>query len=89
VLGWANAVAVALGEPCVVPLMDTDAPLPDGAAHAVGAPTPSASSGGPAHTATNLMDFFIEIDSFSPTSPDLSDEGANLRRLLTLRQRSR
>ena len=56
---------LALGEPCGVPLTDTDAPLPDepvdGAAHAAGAPMASAASGVPTVTATNPATFLMRV----------------------------
>ena len=59
------AVLLLLGEPCVTPLMDTDAPWPDGVAHAVGAPTASATSGAAAVTAMNPTAFLIGVSMFS------------------------
>jgi hypothetical protein len=48
----------------------------DGVAHAVGAPTPSARSGVPTHTVTNLTDVLIGTFPFSPPA-----EHGNVRTL--------
>src|SRR6478672_8240908 len=44
---------------CVTLAVDDALSLVDGAAHAVGAPTQSATAGAPAHTARNLTDVLI------------------------------
>jgi hypothetical protein len=49
-----------------------------GAAHAVGTPTPSASSGTPAHTATNVLDFFTDIRFSPPDEPNTFDARVDL-----------
>jgi hypothetical protein len=44
---------------CVTLALDDALSLVDGAAHAVGAPTQSATAGAPAHTARNLTDALV------------------------------